>query len=257
MKVVILAGGLGTRISEESHLVPKPMITIGQKPILWHIMKYYSYFGFNEFIILAGYKQNIIKGYFENYHINNNDVTFDLISGKRKLETSKNEENWVVTIVDSGIDTMTGGRLLFLNELINEDNFLLTYGDGVSNVDLTKLIQLHESTESMITLTAIKPSGRFGTLSIGMNSEILEFREKSVEDVSWINGGFMVVKKEVLNLIKNRQEILEKDTLHKVLSLNKLTAYKHNGYWQCMDTLRDKEILEQAIKDNNAPWMVW
>jgi glucose-1-phosphate cytidylyltransferase len=257
MKVVILAGGLGTRISEESHLIPKPMITIGQKPILWHIMKYYASFGYNEFIILAGYKQNIIKEYFENYHINNNDVTFDLNLGTKRLETRKNEENWIVTIADSGMDTMTGGRLLSLINFIKEDSFLLTYGDGVSDVDLTKLVHLHNSSAALITLTAVKPSGRFGTINVDNSNKITDFREKSVEDVAWINGGFMVVNKEVLNLIRDKQEVLEKHTLQKVLTLNKLVAYKHTGYWQCMDTLRDRETLELAISQNQAPWMVW
>lgn len=257
MKVVILAGGLGTRISEESHLIPKPMITIGQKPIIWHIMKYYSSYGFNEFIILAGYKQNVIKEYFENYHLNNNDVTFNIKTGSKKVELNKNEENWIVTIVDSGIDTMTGGRLLYLSKLIKEKHFLLTYGDGVSDIDLSKLIHHHFSSKALITLTAIKPSGRFGTLNIGNGLNVIDFREKSIEDVSWINGGFMVIDKKVLSFVKSKQDVLEKDILNKVLSLKKLYAYKHYGYWQCMDTLRDRETLESAINENNAPWMVW
>lgn len=257
MKVVILAGGLGTRISEESHLIPKPMITIGQKPILWHIMKYYSSYGFNEFIILAGYKQHVLKEYFENYHINHNDVTFNLRTGSKKLESSKNEEDWIVTIIDSGIDTMTGGRLLSLKNHIKDEDFLLTYGDGVSDVELTKLIQLHQSSDALITLTAVRPGGRFGTLSISENQLITDFREKHDEDVSWINGGFMVVSKDVLDLLEDEQEILEKTTLNKVLNLGKLVAYKHKGYWQCMDTLRDREKLEDAIENNHAPWMVW
>lgn len=257
MKVVILAGGLGTRISEESHLIPKPMIAIGQKPILWHIMKYYSHFGYNEFIILAGYKQNVIKEYFENYHINNNDISFDIKTGSKQLISNKNEENWNVTIVDSGIDTMTGGRLLSLGNLIKDEHFLLTYGDGVSDVNIYKLIQLHKSSKALVTLTAIKPTGRYGALNIGKNNKILDFREKSLEDVSWINGGFMVIDKQILNLISDKYDVLEKDILKKVLSLNKLVAYRHHGYWQCMDTLRDKEILELAISQNKAPWMVW
>ena len=257
MKVVILAGGLGTRISEESHLIPKPMITIGQKPILWHIMKYYSSYGFNEFIILAGYKQHIIKEYFENYHINNNDVTFNLRTGSKKLESFKNEENWIVTIIDSGIDTMTGGRLISLKSLIKEQNFLLTYGDGVSDVDLSDLIRLHELNEALITLTAVRPSGRFGTLSISDNHLITDFREKHHEDVSWINGGFMIISRDVIDMIQDTQEVLEKTTLNKVMAQGKLIAYKHEGYWQCMDTLRDREKLEDAIEKNLAPWMVW
>lgn len=257
MKVVILAGGLGTRISEESHLIPKPMITIGQKPILWHIMKYYAHYGFKEFIILAGYKQEVIKQYFYNYNINTNDVTFYLKNGSSEIETNKRHEDWIVTIVDSGINTMTGGRLKYLDNLITESSFLLTYGDGLSNVNLNKLITLHNSTKSLITLTTIKPTGRFGTLNIGKNSEVIDFREKSTKDVSWINGGFMVVESKVLSLIESNNDVLEIDILNKVLSLNKLAAYKHNGYWQCMDTLRDRETLELAISKDQAPWMVW
>lgn len=257
MKVVILAGGLGTRISEESHLIPKPMITIGLKPILWHIMKYYSSFGYNEFIILAGYKQNIIKEYFANYYINNSDIKFNLKSGKITEQSFKNEENWVVTILDSGIDSMTGGRLLSLSDYINEDNFLLTYGDGVSNVNLAELIQLHLFSNAMITITAIKPGGRFGALNIEKDSMISQFREKSIDDVSWINGGYMVVNRSVLDLIENSKTVLEVDIFKEVVKLNKLFAYRHTGYWQCMDTMRDRNLLETAIQEKNAPWIVW
>jgi len=257
MKVVILAGGFGTRISEESHLIPKPMIRIDDKPILWHIMKYFSVYGFNEFIILAGYKQNVIKEYFDNYHINNNDVKFDLKTGTKVVESKKNNEEWVVTIVDSGINTMTGGRLLSLLNLFEDKDFLLTYGDGVSDVDLNKLIEFHNLNSALVTITAVKPGGRFGSLNIDKNQQITDFREKNPEDMSWINGGFMVVNRDILKLIQNRNEVLEKDTLNKVISLRGLYAFKHYGYWQCMDTIRDRELLEMAIKEKNAPWMIW
>ena len=257
MKVVILAGGFGTRISEESHLVPKPMITIGNKPILWHIMKYFSTYGFNDFVILAGYKQNVIKEYFANYSINNNDVTYNLTSGKQLIHRKSINEDWTVTIVDSGLDTMTAGRLLSLKDIIRDESFFLTYGDGLSNVNLNNLLALHNRNNALVTLTAIKPSARFGVLSISEDDMVESFREKAIDDVSWINGGFMVVNKEVLSMVQDKKEIFETQTILKVIRLNALYAYKHHDYWRCMDTLRDRESLEAEILGGNAPWMVW
>jgi glucose-1-phosphate cytidylyltransferase len=257
MKVVILAGGHGTRISEESHLIPKPMIAIGSKPILWHIMKYYSHFGFNDFIILAGYKQDVIKEFFNNYYLHTSNVSFDLSTGKASFIDASNSENWKVTVIDSGLETMTAGRLLYAKEHLLDEDFFLTYGDGVSNVDLMKLLKHHQHTGALATLTAIQPSGRFGTLQIDNDSKVSAFREKNPEDVSWINGGFMVLSKQIFQYIKSTNDILEKDILPKISIEGLLSAFKHKGYWQCMDTLRDKELLEKALLDNKAPWVVW
>ena len=255
MKVVILAGGFGTRISEESHLLPKPMITIGDKPILWHIMKYYSSFGFNDFIILAGYRQYVIKEYFNNYFLHNSDVTFDYsIENKLIVHDHKNEK-WKVTILDTGLNTMTGGRVLRARDYL-PDKFFLTYGDGVSNVDLNKLLKQHNEDKVLLTLTAIKPMGRFGALEI-KKQLITSFREKSSNDESWINGGFMVVEKRLLEFIKGDNDILEQDVFNRLIEKQKMAAYKHDGFWQCMDTLRDREKLEDLLKENNAPWEIW
>jgi glucose-1-phosphate cytidylyltransferase len=257
MKVVILAGGLGTRIGEKSHLIPKPMIAIGGKPILWHIMKYYSHFGFNEFIILAGYKQDVIKEFFSNYYLHTSNVRFDLSTGKTTFMNDSKSENWKVTIIDSGLETMTAGRLLYAKEHISDEDFFLTYGDGVSNVDLIKLLKHHKHSGALATLTAIQPSGRFGTLQIENDSIVSAFREKNLEDVSWINGGFMVLNKKIFKYIKSTKDILEKDILPSISSEGLLSSFKHKGYWQCMDTLRDKELLEKTLLDKKAPWVVW
>ena len=255
MKVVILAGGFGTRISEESHLLPKPMITIGDKPILWHIMKYYSSFGFNDFIILAGYRQYVIKEYFNNYFLHNSDVTFDYsIENKLIVHDHKNEK-WKVTILDTGLNTMTGGRILRARDYL-PDKFFLTYGDGVSNVDLNKLLKQHNEDKALLTLTAIKPMGRFGALEI-KKQLITSFREKSSNDESWINGGFMVVEKRLLEFIKGDNDILEQDVFNRLIENQQMAAYKHDGFWQCMDTLRDREKLEDLLKEDNAPWEIW
>jgi glucose-1-phosphate cytidylyltransferase len=257
MKVVILAGGFGTRISEESHLIPKPMIKIGDKPILWHIMKYYSHFGFNEFIILAGYKQDVIKEFFNNYYLHTSNVTFDLTTGKANFMDASRSDNWNVTVIDSGLETMTAGRLLYAKDLLPNEDFFLTYGDGVSNVDLNALQEKHKVNKSVVTLTAIQPSGRFGILQIDSDSKIQAFREKNQEDVSWINGGFMIVNKKIFNYFNSTKDILERDVLPSLINDGNLSALKHKGFWQCMDTMRDKELLDRAIKEKNAPWMVW
>lgn len=255
MKVVILAGGFGTRISEESHLIPKPMITIGDKPIIWHIMKYFSSFGYNNFIILGGYKHYMIKEYFNNYFLHNSDVTFDYSNENKLIIHNHSNEKWTITVLDTGLNTMTGGRLLRAKEYL-PDRFFLTYGDGVSNIDLQSLVREHEENNSILTLTAIKPLGRFGALEID-NHKVSSFREKSSSDESWINGGFMVVEKRLLNYINGDNDILEQNVFSRLVEEERLGAYKHDGFWQCMDTLRDRERLEEFLIKNSAPWVTW
>ena len=255
MKVVILAGGLGTRISEESHLVPKPMIKIGGKPILWHIMQYYASYGHKDFIILAGYKQEVIKDYFNNYYLHNSDLRFDLKTQSKDLVRTYSDD-WIVTVLDTGLNTMTAGRLFYAKEeLANEESFLLTYGDGLSNVDLSDLIDSHKKSNSVVTLTAVRPSGRFGLLDIQVDNKITSFKEKADSESSWVNGGFMVVDKEIFEFIHDSSDILEKDVLSKLASNKSLNAFKHNGFWQSMDTLRDKELLENLISPDKTPWI--
>lgn len=255
MKVVILAGGLGTRISEESHLVPKPMIKIGGKPILWHIMQHYASYGHKDFIILAGYKQEIIKDYFNNYYLHNSDTTFYLKNQSNKYVKSYSDD-WVVTVLDTGLYTNTGGRLLYSKEhLINDEMFLLTYGDGLSDVDLNELVKAHKESYAEITLTAIRPKGRFGLLDIDSNNLIKSFKEKSDNDLNWINGGFMVVDPKIFQKITSYNDVLESDVLPKFAESKTLHSYKHMGFWQSMDTLRDKELLERLISEHNTPWI--
>ena len=256
MKVVILAGGFGTRISEETGLKPKPMIEIGGKPILWHIMKIYSSHGFNEFIILLGYKGYLIKEYFSNYFLHQSDVTIDL--AQNKLEVLQNSsEPWKVTLLDTGINTMTGGRIKQAKNHIGDEPFLLTYGDGLSNVDLIDLTKFHKSHGKLVTMTAVQPAGRYGSLNIDEKNSVFEFVEKKPGDGAWINGGFFVCAPEVMNHIENDTTIFEQEPLSKLANQNELLAYKHSGFWGCMDTLRDKKILEEMWESNNAPWKKW
>lgn len=257
MKVVILAGGFGTRISEESHLKPKPMIEIGDKPILWHLMKYYSSFGFNDFIICLGYKSYVVKEFFDDYYLHTSDITFDFRNGSKEIHNNF-AEPWKITLVDTGLNTMTGGRIKRIKNFIGDETFMLTYGDGVSNVDLDKLLKFHKESGKIATLTAIQPGGRFGMLDINENNSIESFREKSKEDGGWINGGFMVLNPEIFNYINNGDAtVFEKEPLEKLAEEGELNAYKHHGFWQCMDTMRDKELLEKLIKEGKAPWKVW
>jgi glucose-1-phosphate cytidylyltransferase len=257
MKVVILAGGFGTRINEESHLIPKPMINIGERPILWHIMKYYSYYGYNDFIICGGYKQHIIKNFFANYYLNLSDVTFDFSDGN-KMEIHNNfTEPWKVTIVDTGLNTMTGGRIKRVKDYVGDETFLMTYGDGVSNVDLNKLINFHNLNGKIATLTAIQPGGRFGMLDISDTNQIHRFKEKSIEDGGWINGGFMVLNQKIFDYIIDDQTVFEREPLETLASQGQLVAFKHEEFWQCMDTLRDKELLEKLWIAGKALWKVW
>lgn len=256
MKVVLLAGGLGTRISEESYLKPKPMIEIGGMPILWHIMKAYSYYGFNEFIICCGYKQHIIKGWFADYYLYNSDITFDFTDENRMEVHNNVAEPWKVTLVDTGLDTMTGGRIKRIEPYVENEAFLCTYGDGVSNVNINELVSFHRDKGNLVTLTAVKPEGRFGVLDLKGN-QVVSFREKNENDMGWINGGFMVVEPEVFEFIDGDATIFEREPLEKVALLGELNAYKHYGFWQCMDTVRDKQKLEELWTLNKAPWKVW
>lgn len=257
MKVVILAGGYGTRIGEESHLKPKPMIEIGGKPILWHIMKGYSYYGFNEFIVCCGYKQNVIKEWFADYYLHNSDVTFDFSKNGEMVVHNNISEPWKVTLIDTGLDTMTGGRIKRICDYVNNETFMLTYGDGVSDVDINELLSFHKENRKKITLTAVKVSQRFGVLDINAEGEITSFREKSEHDGERINGGFMVVEPDIFNYIEGDNTVFEKEPLGMMADKGELIAYKHNGFWQCMDTQREKQKLEEMLKNDAAPWKKW
>ena len=259
MKVVILAGGLGTRISEESHLKPKPMIAIGDQPILWHIMKYYSCFGFQDFVICCGYKGYIIKEYFADYYLHRSDVTFDFSAENRMTVHSNVAEPWRVTLVDTGLNTQTGARIKRVQKYIGDEPFMLTYGDGVSNVDLSALLAQHRDSGKTVTLTGIQPGGRFGVLDIAENSDtVTGFREKAKEDGGWINGGFMVAQPELFDYLSAEEScVLERMPLETLAGEEKLGIYKHHGFWQCMDTQRDKIILEERWRKNDAPWKCW
>lgn len=253
MKAVILAGGFGTRISEESHLKPKPMIEIGGKPILWHIMKWYSHFGINEFIICAGYKQDVIKEWFANYFLHTSDVTFDFTNGNEVVVHSQHAEPWKVTVVDTGLNTMTGGRIKRVKNYIGNEPFCMTYGDGVADVNIKELVEFHKKYGHIATLTGIIPEGRFGIMDLQGDS-ILSFREKSKEDTGWINGGFMVLEPSVMEYIAGDEIMFEREPLERLAQDGQLDCYKHEGFWQCMDTLRDKEKLEKLWASGNAPW---
>jgi glucose-1-phosphate cytidylyltransferase len=257
MKAVILAGGLGTRISEETNLKPKPMIEIGGKPILWHIMKTYSHHGINDFIICCGYKGYLIKEYFANYFLHMSDVTFDMLHNKMEVH-QRHAEPWRVTLVDTGEHTMTGGRLKRVAKYLKgEDAFCFTYGDGVSNVDITELINFHRDHGLQATLTATYLPGRFGALDIQADDHITAFTEKPKGDGGMINGGFFVLSPKVIDLITNDQTIWEREPLEKLAKLNQLKAFQHEGFWQPMDTMRDKNQLEDLWNSSKAPWKLW
>lgn len=256
MKTVILAGGLGSRISEESHLKPKPMIEIGDKPILWHIMKSYSAFGFYDFIICCGYKQHVIKEYFADYYLHNSDITFDFRNDNKMKIHSNTAEPWSVTLVDTGHSTMTGGRIKRIRPYIDNAPFMLTYGDGVSDVNIGKLVEFHKKHGKLMTLTSIKPEGRFGVMDME-GDRIDAFREKSHDDTGWINGGFMVLQPQIFDYIDGDDTILEKEPLEQVAAEGQLMAFKHKGFWQCMDTQRDKQRLDELWESGEAPWRIW
>ena len=257
MKVVILAGGYGTRISEESHLKPKPMIEIGGKPILWHIMKEYSYYGFNEFIICCGYKQNIIKQWFADYYLYNSDVTFDFSDNNKMTVHNNVAEPWKVTLVDTGLDTLTGGRVKRIEKYIGDETFMLTYGDGVSDINILDLLKFHKETGKMVTITAASLQQRFGVLDIDDENVVSSFREKSTDDGSKINAGYMVLEPEIFKYITGDNEMLENEPFDRIVELGQLAAYKFDGYWQCMDTKREHEKLEALWESGNAPWKHW
>ena len=260
MKVVILAGGLGTRISEESYLRPKPMIEIGGNPILWHIMKIYSAYGFHEFVICLGYKGYMIKEYFADYYLHTSDVTFDFTAQNRMTIHNNVSEPWKVTLVDTGLNAQTGARIKRVQKYIGSNTFMLTYGDGVSNVNIPELIAFHEKNpQAIVTMTAIQPGGRFGVLDIDHHSStITRFVEKAKEDGGWINAGFMVASPKVFDYIDDdEQTIFEKKPLESIAHEGRLQAYKHTGFWQCMDTQRDKTALEALWNKKQAPWKIW
>lgn len=257
MKAVILAGGYGTRISEESSVRPKPMVHIGERPIIWHIMKIFSHFGINEFVICLGYKGEIIKEYFSNYYLYRSDITFDMENNT--MDVHRNDvEPWRVTLVDTGDGTMTGGRLKRVREHIGDETFCMTYGDGVSNVDLKNLIEFHRSKKALATLTAVQPPGRFGTFKLGYNDHLIDsFKEKPKVDGAWINGGFFVLEPAVFSYIDGDETVWEKEPLEKLANDGELSAFKHNGFWQPMDTLRDKIVIEEHWNSGKAPWKLW
>lgn len=257
MKVVILAGGFGTRISEESQFKPKPMIEVGGMPIMWHIMKGYSHFGFNEFIICAGYKQSYIKEWFADYFLNTSDVTFDFTDGNRIIVHQRRIEPWKVTVVDTGLNTMTGGRIKRIQPYVGDEPFMLTYGDGVCDVDICDLLRFHQSHGKKATLTAIIQSQDKGVLDINEYGAVKSFREKKFSDGSPINAGFMVFQPEVFDYFDGDSTILEQGPLERLAREGELMSYRHTGFWQCMDTVREKELLEKLWQKGRAPWKLW
>lgn len=258
MKVIILAGGLGTRISEESHLRPKPMLEIGGQPILWHIMKIYSSYGFNDFIICCGYRGHMIKEYFADYYLHRSDITFDFSNNNQVKIHSNVAEPWKVTLADTGLNTQTGGRIKRVSQYIDGQPFMMTYGDGVSNIDVNALLEQHKKSKMTATLTAIQPAGRYGVLDLDEDKNcVVGFREKAKEDTNWINAGFMVLEPEVFDYIEGDRTYFEREPLMRLSEDNRLGVYRHYGYWQCMDTQRDKSALEHLWNNGNAPWKVW
>ncbi len=258
MKVVILAGGLGTRLSEETELKPKPMVEIGGKPILWHIMKIYSYYGFNDFIILSGYKSHVIKDYFINYYNRYSDITVDMSTNSVEIHKTRNEP-WKVTILYTGQNTMTGSRIKKAANYVGKERFLLTYGDGVSDVNIHELIKSHEQSKKLLTITAVQPKGKFGALEINSDNTISAFKEKVRGDGAWINAGFFVFEPEVFDYIDSENDniMLEREPMENLAKIRQLNAYKHVDFWSPMDTLRDKNELNEMWLTNKAPWAVW
>lgn len=258
MKVVLLAGGFGSRISEESQFKPKPMIEIGGMPILWHIMKEYAYFGHNEFIICAGYKQEYIKEWFANYFLHNSDVSFDFREGKNEMTVHHSHlEHWKVTVVDTGYNTMTGGRIKRVQEYVGNETFMMTYGDGVCDVDINKLLEFHKSHGKIATLTAVKQAQEKGVLDIGGDNAVKSFREKNINDGAPINAGYMVLEPEIFELLTGDDCVFEKTPLVTLAGKGQLMSYIHEGYWQCMDNIREKAMLEKLLAEGKAPWKRW
>ncbi|MFT7035891.1 MAG: glucose-1-phosphate cytidylyltransferase [Cyclobacteriaceae bacterium] len=256
MKVVLLAGGFGTRLSEETNLKPKPMVEIGGKPILWHIMKTYSYYGFNEFVICLGYKGYMIKEYFANYFLHQADVTIDMANNQFEYHKSE-AEPWKVSLIDTGSSSMTGGRIKRVKDYLNNEPFLLTYGDGVGNVNIADLVAFHENHGKLMTVTSVQPSGRFGALNIAENQEVKSFMEKPKGDGSWINGGFFVCQPEVIDFIDGDESVFEKKPMETIAKEGQMKAFNHHDFWKPMDTLRDKQDLESLWASGQAPWKLW
>ena len=256
MKVIILAGGQGTRLAEETSTIPKPMVEIGGKPIIWHIMKIYAAYGFNDFLIACGYKGEIIKEYFNSYFIRNSDYFVDLKNGKLDIVNSA-EIDWRIGLIDTGPETQTGGRILRLKEWIVDDTFMVTYGDGLSNLDINSLLAFHKAHGKLATVTAVRPSARFGGLVLDDDNSVTEFSEKSQTDEGWINGGFFVFEPGVFDYLVDDRTILERDPLERLAIDNELKAYRHAGFWQPMDTLRERQILESLWANEEAQWKIW
>ncbi|RXJ69002.1 glucose-1-phosphate cytidylyltransferase [Halarcobacter ebronensis] len=257
MKVLLLAGGYGTRLSEETDIRPKPMVEIGGKPILWHIMKIYSHYGFNEFIVLLGYKGYYIKEYFANYFLHQSDVTIDMKTGKMEI-LNNSSEPWKVTLLDTGIDSMTGGRIKRAKDFIGDESFMLTYGDGVSDVNINELIKFHKSHGKALTMTSIQPEGRFGSLNITDEDQVTHFKEKPKGDGGWINGGFFVCEPKVFDYILDGDStVFEQKPLQNMALDGEIFTFKHNGFWKPMDSLKDKNDLNKLWDENKAPWKVW
>ncbi|MDO4219342.1 MAG: glucose-1-phosphate cytidylyltransferase [Synergistaceae bacterium] len=258
MKVVILAGGFGSRISEESQFKPKPMIEIGGKPILWHIMKEYSYYGYNEFVICAGYKQHVIKEWFADYFIHNSDITFDYTNGKNEMTIHRSHfDPWKVTVVDTGLNTMTGGRIKRIQKYIGAESFLMTYGDGVCDVNISKLVEFHKKHGKIATLTAVLQEQQKGILDIDGDNAVKSFREKNQVDGAPINAGYMVLEPEIFELIDGDRTVFEKEPLETLVQRGELMSYMHKGFWQCMDNMREKLMLEKLLAAGKAPWKKW
>ena len=256
MKVVILAGGFGTRLSEETVIKPKPMVEVGERPILWHIMKTYSSYGFNEFVILLGYKGYVIKEYFSNYFLHQSDVTFDMANNHMEIHNNESEP-WKVTLLETGLNTMTGGRIKQARKYLGDETFLLTYGDGLSDINIQNLVDFHKNHGKKITMTAVQPDGRFGSLNIEKSGIVSNFKEKPKGDGSWVNGGFFVCDSSSLKYIADESTVFEQEPLQKLAEDNELMVYKHQGFWSCMDSLNDKNNLCEMWNKNLAPWKIW
>lgn len=257
MKIVLLAGGFGTRFTEESEYKPKPMIEIGGMPILWHIMKEYSYYGFHDFVVCAGYKQHVIKEWFADYFLHTSDVTFDFTEGNKMIIHNQHAEPWRVTVVDTGLHTMTGGRIRRVQSYIGDETFMMTYGDGVCDVDMNKLLQFHKEHGKLATLTAVRMEQQKGVLNIGGDNAVHSFREKNASDGAPINAGYMVLNPAIFDYIQDDKSVFEQDVLPVVAKQGELMSYIHKGFWQCMDTKREKDILEHMWNQGTAPWKVW
>ncbi len=256
MKVVILAGGFGTRLSEETVIKPKPMVEVGEMPILWHIMKTYSNYGFNEFIILLGYKGYVIKEYFSNYFLHQSDVTIDMANNHMEIHNNESEP-WKVTLIETGLNTMTGGRIKQAKKYLDGDTFLLTYGDGLSDINIQNLVDFHKNHGKKITMTAVQPDGRFGSLNIEKSGVVSNFKEKPKGDGAWVNGGFFVCDSSILKYIADESTVFEQQPLQKLAEDNELMVFKHHGFWSCMDSLNDKNNLCEMWNKNLAPWKIW